>query len=92
MKANVVIIGGGCSGISTAYWLTKMGMKDIVVFEESYIGSGSTFKCATGIRASFTTEEHIILMKHSIELWKKLSEEHRFPYLRGGYLLSLIHI
>jgi len=89
VKANVVIIGGGITGISIAYWLVKMGIKDIIVFEESYLGSGSTFKCATGIRASFTTEEHIVLMKYSIDLWKKLSEEHGFPYLRGGYLWLL---
>ena len=86
MKANVVIIGGGSSGLFTAYFLAKSGVSDIVLIEKNFLGSGSTFRCATGIRASFTTEEHIVLQKQSIELWKKLSEELGFFYCRGGYV------
>jgi len=86
MKLNTVIIGGGISGICTAYHLAENNVKNIAVIEKNYLGSGSTFRCATGIRASFTSEEHITLMKKSIELWKKLSEKHQFHYTRGGYL------
>jgi len=86
MKAEIVIIGGGSSGLYTAYFLAKSGVSDIVLLEKSYLGSGSTFRCATGIRASFTTEEHIVLQKESIRLWKEISEELGFFYLRGGYV------
>lgn len=86
MKANILIIGGGSTGLFTAYFLAKRGVKDIVLVEKSYLGSGSTFRCATGIRASFTTEEHVVLQKHSIELWKKLSKQLGFFYLQGGYV------
>ncbi|MDD4833019.1 MAG: FAD-dependent oxidoreductase, partial [Clostridia bacterium] len=30
-SASIVIIGGGISGVSTAYELAKRGMKDIIV-------------------------------------------------------------
>ena len=71
IKTHILIIGGGISGLAIAYNLVERGVKDLVVIEKSYIGSGSTGRCATGIRASFTSEEHVVLMKHSIELWKE---------------------
>ncbi len=86
MRSEVVIIGGGMTGVSIAYQLAKRGITDVILLEKRYLGSGSSFRCGTGIRASFTTEEHIVLQKHSIEMWKELSEELGFFYLRGGYL------
>jgi len=85
-KAEVVIIGGGIVGILIGYYLTKLGYNDVIILEKSYLGSGSTFRCGTGIRASFTTEEHIVLMRESIKLWKELSQELSVFYRRRGYL------
>jgi len=86
MRNELVIIGGGIIGLFSAYFATELGLKDIVIIEKKYLGSGSTFRCATGIRASFTTEEHITLQKESIELWKKLSKQLGFYYVQGGYI------
>ncbi len=89
MKSEVVIVGGGSSGLAIAYYLANMGVTNVVVVEKHYLGSGSTFRCATGIRASFTTEEHIVLQKHSIELWREWSKKLGFFYERGGYVWLL---
>ena len=90
IKTHILIIGGGISGLSIAYNLVLRGIKDIVVVEKSYIGSGSTGRCATGIRASFTSEEHVVLMKHSIELWKEYVKgelgENGLYYNQKGYV------
>ncbi|RLG77249.1 MAG: FAD-binding oxidoreductase [Thermoprotei archaeon] len=91
MKVNILIVGGGISGLSIAYTLAKRGIKDILVVDANYIGSGSTGRCATGIRASFTSEEHVVLMKNSIELWKKLSQpeelgKYGLQFDQGGYV------
>lgn len=86
MRYNVVVIGGGISGISIAYFLAEKGVERVVVIESNYLGGGSTFKCAGGIRASFTSREHVVLMKKSIELWGELAEKYGFPYKRSGYL------
>jgi len=91
MKVNTLIVGGGISGLSIAYTLAKRGVRDIVIVESSYIGSGSTGRCATGIRASFTSEEHVVLMKNSIELWKELSKpeelgKYGLKFDQGGYV------
>ena len=86
---NIIIIGGGIVGLMIAYELINLGVKNVTIIEKSFIGSGSTFRCATGIRASFTTKEHIELMKESINLWSKLSKELGFRYVRSGYLWIL---
>ncbi|BAA30865.1 NAD(P)/FAD-dependent oxidoreductase [Pyrococcus horikoshii] len=81
------IIGGGIIGIATAYELAKLG-EEVIVFEKRYFGSGSTFRCASGIRAQFTDEANIRLMKYSIDKWKKLSEELEYEVMfqQTGYL------
>ena len=38
--AEIVIIGGGAVGSSTAYYLAKSGIKDVVVLEKNTVGSG----------------------------------------------------
>lgn len=42
-KAETVIIGGGCVGVSLAYHLAKAGMKDVVLLEKSELTAGSTW-------------------------------------------------
>ncbi len=87
---RVVIIGGGISGLSIAYHLAKRGVNDITVLEAKYIGYGSTGRCATGIRASFTSEEHIVLMRESIKMWKEFTEgelgKYGLEFEQKGYL------
>ncbi len=89
-RAKVVIIGSGISGLFTAYSLLRRGIKDIVIIEKGYLGSGSTGRCASGIRASFTSREHIVLMRHSIKLWIKYSSsdlgKYGLYYDQGGYV------
>ena len=45
--ADIVIIGAGVSGCSTAYHLTKMGITDVAVVEMEQVGSGSSSKSAS---------------------------------------------
>ena len=83
-------MGGGISGLFIAYTLAKMGVRDVVVLEKHYVGYGSTGRCATGIRASFTSEEHTVLMKESIRLWKEYSEgelgRYGLKFVQSGYV------
>jgi len=89
VRADVVVIGGGITGLATALNLARRSVGRVVVVERGYLGAGSTFKCAGGIRASFSSEEHVVLMKRSIELWGELSKELGFYYERGGYVWLL---
>lgn len=42
LEAEVVIVGGGFSGINTALELAEQGIKNIVVLESRYLGYGGT--------------------------------------------------
>ena len=89
-SVEVAIIGGGSTGLMTAYYLAKEGVKDIHVFEEKYLGFGSTGRCAGGVRASFASEVHIKLMKESISRWLSLREEiSGLEFVQDGYLWLL---
>uniref|UniRef100_A0A8C5UAM9 Dimethylglycine dehydrogenase, mitochondrial n=1 Tax=Malurus cyaneus samueli TaxID=2593467 RepID=A0A8C5UAM9_9PASS len=74
-RADTVIIGGGCVGVSLAYHLAKAGLKDVVLLEKSELTAGSTWHAA-----GLTTYFHpgINLKKihaYSIKLYEKLEEE-----------------
>ncbi|MEW6047506.1 MAG: FAD-dependent oxidoreductase, partial [Bacillota bacterium] len=46
-RADVVIIGGGVMGVSTAFHLAALGCRDVVVVErEEVLGAGSTGRSA----------------------------------------------
>lgn len=53
--AETVIIGGGSIGCNTAYHLTKLGMKDVVVLERDQLTSGTTWHAAGLIVAGLLT-------------------------------------
>ena len=71
---EILIIGGGATGLMTAYSLLRRGVRDVAVFDASYPAGGSTGRCASGIRASFTSKEHVVLMREAIKLWRSYSE------------------
>jgi sarcosine oxidase subunit beta len=83
---RVVIIGAGISGLFIAYELVKRGVKDVVLIDEKYPGSGGSLRNVGCFRASFTSPEHVVLMKKSIELWLKLREELNLELKQSGYL------
>jgi sarcosine oxidase subunit beta len=83
---KVVIVGGGISGLFITYELAKRGVKDVTVIEQSYLGSGASFRNVGCFRASFTSEEHVVLMRKSIELWLRYREELGIELEQSGYL------
>jgi sarcosine oxidase subunit beta len=94
--ADVVIVGGGAVGASTAYHLTELGIRDVVVIERDQLGSGSTGKAVGGVRLQFGDEVNIRTCRRAI------AELERFPAMmaacgvdvdielrRHGYLILL---
>ena len=88
-NADVAIIGGGILGSATAYYLAKLGMKNIIVVEKDTICSGSTGACGAGIRAQWGTEMNCRLAIAALDIFEHLDEELGFPtgLNQGGYLL-----
>ena len=68
--ASVVIIGGGVMGLSTAYHLSRRGVRDVVLLDKDALGSGSTCKAAGGVRAQFSDPVNITLGARSLEIFR----------------------
>ena len=74
--ADVVIVGGGVMGTSTAYHLAHRGVKNVVLVEkEPFFGAMSTGQCAGGIRHQFSSEINIRLSLESIRMLERFPEE-----------------
>lgn len=75
-SAEVVIIGGGIMGASTAYHLARRGCTDVVVLESAEMfGLGSTGLNAGGVRYQFSTAVNIELSKMSFEMMNRFASE-----------------
>lgn len=73
--ADIVIIGGGIIGVSIAYYLGKIGAKNVVLLEKDLIGMGSTGLCAGGIRRQWSTEVNMQFAMKSFEVFQNFEEE-----------------
>ena len=56
-SADVVIIGAGAIGTSTAYHLAKAGVNDVILLEMDQVGSGSSSKSASMLSLQFGSNE-----------------------------------
>ena len=76
-RADIIIVGGGVMGSSTAYSLRKMGFEGrILVFEKdpTYEYS-STARSAGGFRQLYSTSINIQLSRYSLGVYKNFAEE-----------------
>jgi sarcosine oxidase subunit beta len=84
---KVAVVGGGITGLSTAYNLAKSGV-DVMVFEKRYLVYGASGRNSGGITAQMENKAMVELAKRSIELYEKLPSEFGFNFLfrRDGYI------
>ena len=72
---DVVIIGAGAHGLATAYYLTKLGITNIAVLEQKFIGYGGSGRNTAILRSNYRTEEGIKFYDQSLKLYENLSGE-----------------
>ena len=80
-RCHVAIIGGGVHGLSTAYYLTKLGVRDIAVFDKGYLGGGASARTTAIIRSNYLTTEGIPFFNESVKLYEGLAAELNFNLL-----------
>ena len=78
---DVVIIGGGVHGLSTAYYLGKMGITDVAVLDKDYLGGGASARSTAIIRSNYLTAEAIPFFRESHKLYQGLASELGFNLL-----------
>lgn len=90
---DVVIVGGGLHGLSTAYHLAaNHGIRNVAVVERGWLGNGNAVRNTTVIRSNYLRQESMPLYEFSLKRWETWGEELDFDILfdpRG--LLTLTH-
>ena len=92
-RYDVVIVGAGSHGLSTAYYLAKNhGITNVAVLDKSYIGSGAAGRNTTIIRANYRTPQGAEFYSASVKLFEGLSADLDFNLLfsQQGHL-TLAH-
>ena len=73
--AQVVIVGGGIAGASTAYHLTKLGITDVVLLEQGRLTCGTTWHAAGLVGQTRATRNATRMSQYGIELYSTLEAE-----------------
>jgi sarcosine oxidase, subunit beta len=92
-RYDVVIVGAGSHGLSTAYYLAKNhGITNVAVLDKSYIGSGAAGRNTTIIRANYRTPQGAEFYSASVKLYEGLAADLDFNLLfsQQGHL-TLAH-
>ncbi len=89
-QAQVVIIGGGIVGCSTAYHLAKAGWKDVILLERKSIASGTSWAAAGMLAQLRQNRQMSNQAKYAIELYSKLEAEVGAPtgFLQTGAIIA----
>src|SRR6476469_9934501 len=72
--ADVVIIGGGCTGTSTAWQLAKRRAGHIVLLEKLGLAMGATGRSSAIVRMHYTHEAPTRLAQHSLGIFERFGE------------------
>ncbi len=90
---DIVLIGGGGHGLSTAYYLAKNhGLTNIAVLEKGYIGGGNVGRNTTIVRANYSLPGNSEFYSHSLKLWENLEAELNYNVMHSQRgLINLFH-
>src|SRR5439155_1571223 len=89
--AEVVIVGAGIMGVSTAYHLARLGVGPVVVLERDTVCSGSTALASGGIRHQYANRLGVELTTHSIVTYERFKDEFGVDpnFRQHGYLILI---
>ena len=90
---DIVLVGGGGHGLSTAYHLvSKYGARRVAVLEKGAIGLGSVGRNTTIVRANYFIPGNSEFYSHSLKLWETLERDLNFNVMHSQRgLINLFH-
>jgi glycine cleavage system aminomethyltransferase T/glycine/D-amino acid oxidase-like deaminating enzyme len=74
-QARVVIVGGGIAGVSTAYHLAQLGVRDVILLEQGKLTCGTTWHAAGLVGQTRATRNATRMSRYGIELYSSLEKE-----------------
>jgi 4-methylaminobutanoate oxidase (formaldehyde-forming) len=74
-QAQIIVIGGGIIGCSTAYHLARDHKADVLLLEQGKITSGSTWHAAGLVGQLRSSASITKVLKYSVDLYKGLAPE-----------------
>ena len=77
--ADVVVIGGGIVGVSTAFFCSRAGLKTVVLEKRDALGTLTTARSTECFRAQFESPADIDLMLGSIAIFRHFSDVVSIP-------------
>ena len=90
---DIIIIGGGGHGLSTAFYLSnKFNVNNVAVLEKGWVGSGNIGRNTTIIRSNYLLPENQPFYEYSLKLWENLENDTNYNSMvsqRG--VLNLFH-
>ena len=90
---DVIIVGGGGHGLSTAYYLSKeFGITNVAVVEKGWLGSGNIGRNTTIIRSNYLLPGNEPFYELSMKLWEGLEQDFNYNAMvsqRG--IINLFH-
>jgi heterotetrameric sarcosine oxidase beta subunit len=76
---EIVIVGGGGHGLSTAYYLAKEhGVSNVAVLEKGWLGSGNAGRNTTIIRSNYLLPGNLPFYEWSLKLWEGLEQDFNY--------------
>src|SRR3989441_9318392 len=74
-SADVVIVGGGANGTSTAFHLTRLGAQNVLLLERRWLAAGATGKSGALVRMHYTNEHESRLAFESLKVFQNFDAE-----------------
>ena len=89
--AEVVVIGGGVAGLSTARALAELGVTDVLVLERGAVGSGGTGKSSGIVRCHYGIPSLAAMAWHALPVLNDAEAVLGAPsgYTRTGYVVGV---
>lgn len=88
---DVIILGAGSVGVPTAFFLSKSGVKTLVIEERSSIGQASNKAAIGGIRATHSDPSKAWLCQRSLQIFSTWKEQYgdEVEWKKGGYVYAV---
>lgn len=89
---DVIVIGAGVVGASTAFHLARLGAGKVLLLERTTIGAGTTSQSSGILRTHYSVRENVELARRSWEVFTRFAEyleddEASCGLVRCGYLI-----